>query len=71
MTTLNPQQKEAVYSDANKIVCLAGAGAGKTFSMLARIEHIIKDLHVNPKSILQNSIHFMHSVIIFLLKILR
>lgn len=52
MTNLNPQQKEAVYSDANKIVCLAGAGAGKTFSMLARIEHIIKDLHVNPKSIL-------------------
>lgn len=51
-TSLNSQQKEAVYSDANKIVCLAGAGAGKTFSMLARIEHIIKDLHVSPKSIL-------------------
>lgn len=48
---LNDAQKEAVYSNANKILCLAGAGTGKTYTMISRIEHLVED-GADPESIL-------------------
>ena len=48
---LNPQQQEAVNCNSNKILCLAGAGAGKTATMIERISRLVKD-GVAPSSIL-------------------
>lgn len=48
---LNDQQREAVYSDASRILCLAGAGSGKTFVLISRILRLV-DEGVDPRSIL-------------------
>lgn len=50
MPELNAAQKQAVYSDAPKILCLAGAGTGKTFSLVQRIIRLGQE--VDPESIL-------------------
>lgn len=49
---LNSQQQEAVYSDAKRIVCLAGAGAGKTYTLIQRISRLVDKSGVDPSSIL-------------------
>ena len=51
MHTLNEQQMEAVLCDHPRILCLAGAGVGKTTVMLARISHLV-DTGIDPSSIL-------------------
>lgn len=51
MSTLNNEQLQAVNSDAKNILCLAGAGAGKTKTMLDRISRLVTD-GVAPSSIL-------------------
>ena len=51
MSKLNDQQQSVVDSDADKILVLAGAGAGKTHTMLERINRIINEGE-NPKHIL-------------------
>ena len=38
LSDLNDEQLEAATSDERTILCLAGAGAGKTKTMLSRIE---------------------------------
>lgn len=48
---LNKEQQLAVDSDSKNIVCIAGAGTGKTFTMISRISRLVKD-GVNPNSIL-------------------
>lgn len=48
---LNEQQQQAVDSDELKILCLAGAGAGKTATMIERITRLTNE-GVNPMSIL-------------------
>ncbi len=48
---LNEEQKLAVISSDKKILCLAGAGTGKTTTMLMRISHLVEQ-GVNPESIL-------------------
>lgn len=48
---LNPQQQEAVDANDRTILCLAGAGAGKTKTLTKRIERLVRD-GVDPKSIL-------------------
>ena len=40
---LNKEQHDVVYCDSHKILCLAGAGTGKTSTMLARIQRLIDD----------------------------
>lgn len=40
---LNTAQKQAVNCDAKKILCLAGAGTGKTHSVISRISRLIND----------------------------
>ena len=48
---LNREQKKAVMSNADKILCLAGAGTGKTRTMIERIVRLVND-GVSPSSIL-------------------
>lgn len=47
----NTEQLQAINSTAHKILCLAGAGSGKTASMIARVSRLVADGH-DPKSIL-------------------
>ena len=48
---LNEQQMQAVNSNAKKIVCIASAGAGKTATLLQRIDRLISE-GADPESIL-------------------
>lgn len=48
---LNEQQNKAVESDAKKILVLAGAGTGKTTTMLSRISRLINE-GINASDIL-------------------
>lgn len=48
---LNEEQRKAVYCDADKIVCIAGAGSGKTFSLIERVKRLVDD-GADPSSIL-------------------
>lgn len=50
-TMLNKQQQAVVDSNADRLLVLAGAGAGKTHTMLERINKLIAD-GVNPTNIL-------------------
>lgn len=47
----NKEQLQAINSKSDRILCLAGAGAGKTATMLGRISKLAKD-GVPPSSIL-------------------
>lgn len=49
--TLNAEQLSAVNSNAKKLLCLAGAGTGKTFCMISRIKRLV-DEGVDPTSML-------------------
>ena len=49
--SLNPEQLQVVNANDNKILCLAGAGAGKTFTMLERIYRLIHE-GADPNNIL-------------------
>ena len=51
MASLNAQQEKAVNLNDDKILCLAGAGTGKTFCMISRISRIV-DEGVDPSNIL-------------------
>lgn len=48
---LNHEQEQAVMSDAQNIVCIAGAGTGKTSTLVARLHRLVSD-GVRPDSIL-------------------
>jgi DNA helicase-2/ATP-dependent DNA helicase PcrA len=49
--SLNKEQLQAVNSNSDRILCLAGAGAGKTKSFIERISRLVQD-GVAPSSIL-------------------
>lgn len=51
LSKLNAEQLKFVLSDEPKVLCLAGAGSGKTYSMIARIVHQVEQ-GVDPESIL-------------------
>lgn len=48
---LNNEQREAVYSDHPRILCLAGAGSGKTHTLVTRAARLLED-GVDPEEIL-------------------
>lgn len=48
----NDEQKKAIISEAEKILCIAGAGSGKTTVLTKRIEFLVKYRGVSPDKIL-------------------
>ena len=49
---LNEKQREAVVSDAKRLLVLAGAGSGKTKTLLQKIMYLVEEKKVPPSSIL-------------------
>lgn len=52
LSALNDRQTEAVVSDAKRLLVLAGAGSGKTKTLLQKLVYLIEEKGVNPSSIL-------------------
>lgn len=52
LSTLNDKQSEAVVSDEKRILVLAGAGSGKTKTLLQKIIYLIEEKGISPSSIL-------------------
>lgn len=52
LNALNDQQRKAVLSKSKRILVLAGAGSGKTNTLLQKINYLINDEQVDSKHIL-------------------
>ncbi|MBK6930931.1 MAG: ATP-dependent helicase [Saprospirales bacterium] len=52
LSALNPQQREAVVSEDKRLLVLAGAGSGKTKTLLQKIIYLIEEKGVSPLDIL-------------------
>ena len=50
--SLNEKQRDAVVSDAKRLLVLAGAGSGKTKTLLQKLIYLIEEKDVNPGNIL-------------------
>lgn len=49
---LDEQQREAVITDEDRILVLAGAGSGKTLTISAKVKYLCDVKKINPKDIL-------------------
>ena len=52
LNTLNKEQLEAVLAVNGPVMVFAGAGTGKTKTLITRIEHMVKDENIMPNNIL-------------------
>jgi DNA helicase IV len=52
LSALNDRQKEAVVSDEKRLLVLAGAGSGKTKTLLQKLVYLIEEKNISPSSIL-------------------
>ena len=52
LDSLNSNQKEAVYTKSKQLLCLAGAGTGKTHTLISRMLYTTEVLKADPQSIL-------------------
>ncbi|MFA5856085.1 MAG: UvrD-helicase domain-containing protein [Candidatus Pacearchaeota archaeon] len=52
LSKFNDSQKKAIISNKDSILCVAGAGSGKTTVLTKRIEFLIKYKGINPDKIL-------------------
>lgn len=50
--SLDDQQREAVITDEDRTLVLAGAGSGKTLTIAAKVSYLCKVKHVHPAEIL-------------------
>ena len=50
--TPTPQQRRAIEAPLGPLLVIAGPGAGKTFCLIYRIQHLIEKLDVEPRRIL-------------------
>ncbi|MGB4586585.1 MAG: UvrD-helicase domain-containing protein, partial [Rectinemataceae bacterium] len=58
LSSLNPEQLEAVLHEGSPLLILAGAGTGKTRVITTKIAYIVKERGVQPESIL--AVTFTH-----------
>ena len=49
---LNEKQREAVISEDKRLLVLAGAGSGKTKTLLQKLIYLIEEKNINPSNIL-------------------
>lgn len=52
LSALNPQQKQAVLTENKRVLVLAGAGSGKTKTLLQKLTYLIEDKEVQASNIL-------------------
>lgn len=52
LNDLNHKQKEAVLSEENRLLVLAGAGSGKTKTLINKILYLIFEKNIDPASII-------------------
>jgi len=52
LSSLNEKQREAVVSEDKRLLVLAGAGSGKTKTLLQKIIYLIEERGVSPSNIL-------------------
>src|ERR1700741_2288737 len=52
LDNLNEKQKKAVLSENKRVLVLAGAGSGKTKTVIAKLLHIVSEKNVKPSAIL-------------------
>jgi superfamily I DNA/RNA helicase len=52
LSSLNGRQREAVVSEHKRLLVLAGAGSGKTKTLLQKLVYLIEEKSVSPSSIL-------------------
>jgi len=52
LSGLNEKQREAVISEKKRMLVLAGAGSGKTKTLLQKLIYLIEEKSVNPSNIL-------------------
>src|SRR6188768_252149 len=52
LSSLNERQREAVVSEDKRLLVLAGAGSGKTKTLLQKLIYLIEEKGVSPSSIL-------------------
>jgi len=48
---LSTEQQKVVESESKKLLCIAPSGAGKTRTMISRIQHLIENCQVSPYDI--------------------
>src|SRR5689334_25302908 len=52
LSALNDRQREAVISEDERLLVLAGAGSGKTKTLLQKLIYLIEEKAVSPSNIL-------------------
>ena len=52
LSKFNDEQKKAIISDNTHVLCIAGAGSGKTAVLTKRVEFLVKHGSIDPKKIL-------------------
>jgi len=52
LSQLNEKQREAVVSEEKRILILAGAGSGKTKTLIQKVIYLISEKNVDPQNIL-------------------
>ena len=52
LSALNNKQQDAVVSEDKRLLVLAGAGSGKTKTLLQKLIYLIEEKGVSPSSIL-------------------